>query len=212
MIQRLRRWSKLRRKYYKQTIRRQKRLVAILVVAIGFSSLILGTMQPSYDIHTADLLNMIAKVESRSNYNAYFGNANNTEIQFTSMSVGEVLAWQRQFVATGSPSSAVGRYQFIDATLQGLVHEQKINESEIFDEALQDKLAVALLERRGIREYAENKISRETFAHNLSKEWAALPKTIGAHPERSYYASDGLNNAQISIGEVLASIATVRKI
>jgi hypothetical protein len=58
----------------------------------------------------------------------------------------------------------------------------------------------------------DNKISREEFAYNLSKEWAALPKTIGENPEQSYYASDGLNKAQVSVAELYASIATVRKL
>jgi conjugal transfer mating pair stabilization protein TraG len=178
----------------------------------GAASFILLNMQNAQNIHTADLLNTIAKVESKYNYNAYFGNSNNTSIQFTSMTVNEVLAWQKQFVEQGSPSSAVGRYQFVDSTLQGLVRELKIDGNVKFDEALQDRLGVALLERRGIREYVDNKISREEFAHSLSKEWAALPKAIGENPEQSYYAADGLNKAQLSVADMYASIATVRKL
>jgi conjugal transfer mating pair stabilization protein TraG len=169
-------------------------------------------MQDSQKLYTADLLTTIAKVESKNNYNAYFGNAGNTSVQFTSMTVGEVLDWQRQFVAQGNPSSAVGRYQFIDSTLQGLVRQLKIDKNTKFDEALQDRLAVALLERRGIRDYANDKISREEFAHNLSKEWAALPRVIGDQPEQSYYAGDGLNKAQLSVDEMYRSIATIRKL
>lgn len=178
----------------------------------GVVSLILMNMQESQKIHTADLLNTIAKVESRHNYNAHFGNANNTTIRFTSMTVNEVLAWQKQFVAQGNPSSAVGRYQFIDSTLEGLVRQLNIDGDATFDEALQDRLAVALLERRGIREYVNNKIGREEFAHNLSKEWAALPRATGENPEQSFYAGDGLNKARLSVAEMYASIATVRKL
>ena len=169
-------------------------------------------MQDSQKLYTADLLTTIAKLESKNNYNAYFGNAGNTSVQFTSMTVGEVLAWQQQFIEQGNPSSAVGRYQFIDSTLRGLVQQLKIDQTTKFDEALQDKLAVALLERRGIREYVSDKISREEFAHNLSKEWAALPRAIGDQPEQSYYANDGLNKAQLSVDEIYRSIATVRKL
>jgi conjugal transfer mating pair stabilization protein TraG len=126
--------------------------------------------------------------------------------------VDEVLEWQKELIKQGNPSSAVGRYQFIDSTLQGLVQELKLDGKVKFDKSLQDRLANALLERRGIREYVDNKISREEFAHNLSKEWAALPKTIGENPEQSYYVSDGLNKAQVSVAELYASIATVRKL
>jgi conjugal transfer mating pair stabilization protein TraG len=186
-------------------------LVGILVVG-GVISLILLNMQETQKIHTAELLNTIAKVESRYNYNAYFGNANNTTIKFTDMSVNEVLAWQKQFVEQGNASSAVGRYQFIDSTLRGLMQQLNIEGNMKFDEAMQDRLAVALLERRGIHEYVNNKIDREEFAHNLSKEWAALPKAKGENPEQSYYAGDGLNKAQLSVAEIYAGIATVRKL
>jgi conjugal transfer mating pair stabilization protein TraG len=188
------------------------RTIAVMVLLAGLGAATIMYMQDSQKLYTADLLTTIAKVESKNNYNAYFGNAGNTSVRFTSMTVGEVLAWQQQFIEQGSPSSAVGRYQFIDSTLRGLVQQLKIDHTTKFDEALQDALAVALLERRGIREYANDKISREEFAHNLSKEWAALPRAIGDQPEQSYYANDGLNKAQLSVDEIYRSIATVRKL
>ena len=206
-----------KRKLYKTIKRRLEKnsgyfAIAGVIAVAGLGWLAIVDMQGKQKIHTAELLNTIAKVESKNNYNAYFGNPNNTSIQFTAMTVGEVLAWQKQFVQQGNPSSAVGRYQFIDSTLQGLTRELKIDENAKFDEVLQDRLAVALLERRGVYDYVENKISREDFAHSLSKEWAALPKAIGENPESSYYAGDGLNKAQISVDEMFASIETVRKL
>lgn len=188
------------------------RIILGFLAIVGAVSLILLNMHETQKIYTTGLLNMIAKVESKSNYNAHFGNSNNTSIQFTQMSVNEVLAWQKQFVEQGSPSSAVGRYQFIDSTLQGLVRELNIDENAKFDAVLQDRLANRLLERRGVREYVDNKMSRQEFAHNLSKEWAALPKTIGENPEQSYYAGDGLNKARLSVEELYAGIESVRKL
>lgn len=202
---------KKRSRYFARIAFKPVNLLGFLVIG-GVGSLMLSNMTDTQKIHTADLLNTIAKVESRYNYNAYFGNPNNRSVQFTNMTVNEVLAWQKQFVQQGNPSSAVGRYQFIDSTLQGLVRELRIDKNTKFDAALQDRLAVALLERRGIRDYVENKMSREEFAHSLSKEWAALPKATGKNPEQSYYAGDGLNKAQLSVDEVYASIATVRKL
>lgn len=207
MTRRLKKYSR----YLVHILLKPRNVLAVMVIG-GVVSLILINMQETQKIHTADLLNTIAKVESRSNYNAYFGNSTNASIQFTSMTVNEVLAWQKQFVEQGNPSSAVGKYQFIDSTLQGLVRELNINENMKFDETLQDRLAARLLERRGIYKYVNNEISREEFAHSLSKEWAALPKAVGENPERSYYAGDGLNKAQLSVAEVYASIATVRKL
>jgi muramidase (phage lysozyme) len=202
---------KKRRRYLSSILLKPRNILGFLIIG-GLISLMLVNMNERQRIHTAELLNTIAEVESKNNYNAYFGNPDNASIQFTSMTVGEVLVWQEQFIEQGNPSSAVGRYQFIDSTLRGLVRELTIDENSKFDESLQDRLAVALLERRGVREYVENKMSREAFAHSLSQEWAALPRAIGENPEQSYYAGDGLNKAQLSVDEMFASIATVRKL
>ena len=164
------------------------------------------------NIYATGLLEVIAKGESRGNYNAYFGNVNNTEIRFTSMTVSEVLQWQREFITAGNASSAVGRYQFIDSTLQSLVSQQRIDPMATFDEGLQDRLAIALLEGRGVRDFLNERISRDTFAHNLSMEWAALPRVIGENPTASYYSDDGLNAVQVSIEEVYKGIDTVREL
>ncbi|MDB5181336.1 MAG: hypothetical protein JWP13_99 [Candidatus Saccharibacteria bacterium] len=155
------------------------------------------------------LLDTIAKGESHGNYNAYFGNAGNTSIRFTEMTVSQVLIWQEEYVRQGSASSAVGKYQIINTTLKGLVQELAIDTSIKFDEKLQDRMAIALLERRGAEEYVGKKLSREDFAANLAKEWAALPKATGPNPEQSYYASDGLNKVQISLEEVYKALATL---
>lgn len=155
------------------------------------------------------LLATIAKGESRGNYNAHYGQAGNTSVRFTDMTISQVLQWQQDFVAQGSPSSAVGRYQFVRPTLAGLVEQRGIDGEARFDEAMQDELAVALLERRGVRQYVAKQLSREELAANLAKEWAALPKVIGDRPEESYYAGDGLNEARISIDEVFSAIQAI---
>lgn len=152
------------------------------------------------------LLTTIAKGESNGNYNAYFGRAGNAEIRFTDMTVADVMHWQQEYVKQGKASNAVGRYQFMGTTLAGLVKQLRINPQAKFNEALQDRLAIALMERRGSHAFVQKKISREQFAANLAMEWAALPRIIGGNPTQSYYAGDGLNKARISTGEVLAAI------
>ncbi len=154
----------------------------------------------------APLLNLIARAESNGNYNAYFGNSNNTEIDFTSMTVAEVMTWQKEFIAQGKASSAVGRYQIIDTTLAGLVRQLEIDTTQKFDVRMQDQMAIALLERRGVEEYVNNQLTRHEFAANIAKEWAALPKIVGDNPHESYYASDGLNRSRIEVNEVLGEI------
>jgi conjugal transfer mating pair stabilization protein TraG len=157
-----------------------------------------------------ELLSIIAQGESKGNYDAYFGNTTNTELRFTDMTVAEVLVWQKQFVEQGNPSNAVGKYQFILPTLAGLVRELDIDDSARFDAALQDRLAIRLLERRGVHDYLAGRISREQLAHNLSKEWAALPRVIGGDPNSSYYAGDGLNHSRVSVDQVLTAIDSLK--
>jgi conjugal transfer mating pair stabilization protein TraG len=159
----------------------------------------------------APLLETIAKGESNGNYNAYFGEPGNSEVRFTEMPVGEVLQWQDEYVKQGNYSSAVGRYQFIRPTLAGLVKQNKIDLSARFDETMQDRLAIKLMERRGSRAYYDKVLTREQFAANLAKEWAALPKVLGDNPEQSYYADDGVNKSRISIPEVFQALTSLEE-
>lgn len=152
------------------------------------------------------LLQTIAKGESRGNYNAFFGNATNTSLRFTDMSIREVLDWQKTFAAEGAISNAVGKYQIIQPTLEGLVEQLSIDASARFDEAMQDRLAIALINRRGALEFAQNKITADQFAANLAMEWAALPSMQGNSIENSYYADDGINRSNVNPTEILDAI------
>ncbi len=156
------------------------------------------------------LLNTIAEGESNGNYNAYFGNAENSEIRFTEMKVSDVMRWQEDFVSSGQPSSAVGRYQIIRPTLAGLVVQMRIDPSEKYSEALQDKMAITLLERRGSLGYVNDKLTLEEFAASIAKEWAALPRITGPNPDESYYAGDGLNKARVSRDEVFKALELLK--
>lgn len=156
------------------------------------------------------LLELIAHAESKNNYNAYFGNASNTELKFTDMTIDQVLEWQSSHIQQGSPSSAVGKYQIINTTLAKLVHEQDIDTKRKFDERTQDELAIALLEHRGSENYINSELSPQEFAANLAQEWAALPRVIGGDPNSSFYAGDGLNRSLISVDEVLGAIGQIR--
>jgi conjugal transfer mating pair stabilization protein TraG len=190
--------------------RRNRKLVAIIVIFLAVVAVltIVEQAMPTKINPSAyvPLLNTIAEGESKGNYNAYFGNAANTTVRFTDMSVSEVLQWQAAYVHGGSPSSAVGRYQIVRPTLAGLVERLHIDQSARFDAALQDRLAIVLLERRGSIDYVDNKLTRAQFAANLAQEWAALPKIAGPKPEESFYAGDGLNQSRISIAAVYSAL------
>jgi muramidase (phage lysozyme) len=160
-----------------------------------------------FDFEGSDnaLLELIGQKEANGNYNLAYGGK---QVNFTDMSINEVLRWQDNYVAGGSPSSAAGKYQFIRGTLRSLKSELGLSGEEKFSPEMQDKLAEALLERRGYSDYLEGNISEDKFMNNLSKEWASLPKDGSG---RSYYAGDGLNKAGVSPETLLAAIRSVKE-
>lgn len=203
--------AKVFRKYKKRIIAKVKRMrivpLACIVLLLAFILMINHQKQLSVvPVSYRPLLELIARVESNGNYNAYFGNARNSSVDFTKMTVAEVQQWQKDYVAKGSPSSAVGRYQIIDTTLAELVRELRVRPDQLFDKSTQDSMAMALLERRGSIGYVNDKMSKQEFAANLAKEWASLPSTIGNNPEASFYDGDGLNRSLVSTDEVLDAI------
>lgn len=209
--------SKLKRKVLRTVKRWLRNRTAVLAVcaAVLCIGIIVYTSYMQNRRFTVDpatykpLLHVIAKAESKGNYNAYFGNPGNSSIDFTSMSIAQVMQWQSDFVKEGNLSSAVGKYQIIDTTLAGLVNQLGIDVNQPFNQDTQDKLAIALLERRGAENYVNDELTPQEFAANLAKEWAGLPKVIGENPDKSYYDSDGLNKSRVSVDEVLKAIEPI---
>lgn len=209
--------SKLKRKF-KQGVRRRlrdRKFISVFGVILLCASIVSYAVYMDTRRRTVDpttyrpLLNLIADVESKGNYNAHFGNPGNTATVFTKMTIEEVQQWQAKFISQGNASSAVGRYQFIDTTLSGLVEQLDISSKQKFDQNTQDTLAIALLERRGSEKYVNDELTSEQFAANLAMEWAALPKILGENPNNSYYDGDGLNKSLVSPREVLQAINVI---
>ena len=127
----------------------------------------------------------------------------------TSMTIGEVLAWQDS-IDKHYQSEAAGRYQIMEDTLRGLWAEAGMTLASRFDPAGQDRLATALLNRRGLTRYLAGALSTEDFANSLAKEWASLPVVSGPKKGRSYYAGDGLNRAGVDVAPFLTAVRAVR--
>lgn len=136
----------------------------------------------------------------------------------TRMTLKEVQAAQPHFKRRyGATSSATGAYQFMHATLKGLIAELGLHGSQLLDPDLQDRLAYHLLIRRGYHEYAEGRIGRAEFGRRLAMEWASLPVLAGcrgAHRKlvrgQSYYAGDGLNKALVPAAKLEAVLDDVK--
>jgi muramidase (phage lysozyme) len=187
-------------------------LFAVSLLTIGFTyTEYMQNKRRNIDPTTcSQLLHLIAKAESQDNYNAYFGHVHNSSINFTKMSIADVMKWQSQYIDEGNASSAVGKYQIINTTLSGLVKELNIDNSQLFDERMQNKMAITLIKRRGAEAYVNRELTQKEFAANLAKEWASLPRVVGDKPEQSYYAYDGLNQSLVSIEEVMKAIDAIK--
>lgn len=163
-------------------------------------------------MNTEELLAFIGKYESKNNPNAIWGGISKADYPskpITQMTVGQVLAWQDS-IDHKYMSEASGEWQFMEDTLRGLVGAGVVKTSAIFNKDTQVILATALLERRGLSKYLSGKITLETFANNIAKEWASMPVVSGKNRGRSYYAGDGLNKSHTPVEEYLEAVKSVR--
>lgn len=140
------------------------------------------------------LLDLIGKNESAGNYNAVYGNSR-SKVELSNFTLNDILGRQQYARASGKKSTAIGKYQFIYKTLNGLKREMGLTGNEKFTPELQDRLGMHLLKRRGLDAFLSGRLSKTAFAHRLSQEWASLPSP---YTGRSYYAGDGLNASTTS--------------
>lgn len=145
------------------------------------------------------ILDFVAKFESGGDYTKMYGGKTNPEL--TKMSIAEVMEFQKKSGAQYG-SSAIGKYQFMRATLQDLVKRGIVNPEDKFDAATQEKMAMALLEQSGYSDFKSGKISKDQFADNVAKIWAAMPTRTG----QSAYAGDGKNKSLVSRADFMAEI------
>jgi hypothetical protein len=127
--------------------------------------------------------------------------------ELTNMTVLEVLKFQSSMRgALGLESSAVGKYQIIQGTLQSLVSQGHVSLDEQFSPAVQDRLAIALLNRRGYQRYLQGALTVHEFADRVALEWASFPMPDG----RSYYAGVGSNKALVDRSTVVSTLQGYR--
>lgn len=168
------------------------------------------------------LLDFIGATEAPRGYGTIYGN-NQAKLPkpLTQFTLDQVIraqpSWTRKF-----GSSAAGRYQFmkntLDAkdTLKDLRGELHLTGKELFDAALQDRMAMHLLRRRGWDMFVSGAIDRTEFGKRLAMEWASFPVLApvkGAHRMlkrgQSFYAGDKLNKALVSPAAVEAMLDDV---
>ena len=167
------------------------------------------------------LVDLIGRVEASGNPNAVFSGIPAdlapeamTGKRITEMTIGELHKWQMDVRAKGVASTAAGLPQLISKTCGDLLRTGEAKAEDLFDEAGQRAIIMALLVRRGLEDVVSGKMGVERYAEQLSKEWASLPvprAVRGMFREvqqgESYYA-DGpvLNKALVSVPEFLGAI------
>lgn len=122
----------------------------------------------------------------------------------TQMTIGQIKQWIR---ATPGQPHAIGRYQFIPATLDTLVREIGFSANTVFTADVQDRLADLLLADAGYSQFVGGKVSRHQFMDNLAKIWAGFPTSTG----RSFYHGYAGNYATISWNEFDHHMASIFK-
>jgi hypothetical protein len=155
---------------------------------------------------TAAVLDLVAGPESRGNYNAWYRAAHQGEVQLAELTLAEVRALQRRLVRQNG-GSAIGRYQIIDDTLDGLVVRMGLSSSERFTPALQDRMAMQLAREAGLAAWLDGALSDERFAARLARVWAGLPADQSG---RSRYAGIQGNRAGIGWRTLVRSLGRIR--
>lgn len=140
------------------------------------------------DPRYAPLADLIGKTEGgRYGYNALVykyvdgKKVSGGSADLVNMTMKEVKEFQKGMRAKGHASTAVGRYQVIDTTLQDAQNALRIPDSAIFNARTQDRIFTWLADRRGFRAYLDNPTeeNKRKLLANLPNEWAVLKTAKG---------------------------------
>ncbi|MEM6375971.1 MAG: hypothetical protein AAF686_06990, partial [Pseudomonadota bacterium] len=149
----------------------------------------------------ARLRDLIAQAEAgRMGYDAVqYGARIKPPKRPTDMTLTEIFDW---IAATPGQPHAIGRYQFIPATLRHSAKRLGIDHSTRFSPDIQDRLADLLLGDAGFLQVQKGEITLDAFKLNLARIWAGLPTKSG----RSYYHGYAGNKAVISYADYARTV------
>ncbi|OAN75137.1 hypothetical protein A8B78_16825, partial [Jannaschia sp. EhC01] len=120
----------------------------------------------------------------------------------TQMTLGEIYTW---IAETPGQPHAIGRYQFIPPTLRRVAGLRGYGPETRFTPAVQDSLALILLEDAGLRAFEARSMPRTRFMRNLARIWAGLPLPNG----QSFYEGYAGNRAAMSWAEFSGGMAQI---
>ena len=149
-------------------------------------------------------LALIARAEAgKKGYDAVqYGARIKPPLPPTAMTVQQIYDWIDD--TPGQPH-AIGRYQFIPATLRRLMQRLKIDPRSPFSPHVQDRLADQLLVEAGLQRFLAGDLPRHAFMNNLAKIWAGLPNDTG----KSHYDGYAGNKATMTWAHFDAEMARI---
>lgn len=119
----------------------------------------------------------------------------------TNMTVRDAVALTKT-AWDGKIAPVLGAFQFKGTTLQGIAEKMGLLDAKMTP-AVQDRLAVGLMQQRADQATIDGKINVDKFAASLSKEWASLATTTGL----SHFADNGIDKASVSYSATRAMAA-----
>ena len=120
----------------------------------------------------------------------------------TKMTIAQIYQW---IDATPGQPHAIGRYQFIPATLRRVVRKLGVNSNTVFSPRVQDRLADVLLAEAGLHRFRRGELGRVAFMNNLAKIWAGLPNSSG----KSHYDGYAGNKATMTWAKFDAAMTRI---
>lgn len=158
-----------------------------------------------FGANDAPFLNFMGDMEAPAGFSDVYDAAPfGPDRPIETLTIAEVLTFQRALRQHGSVSSAVGRYQFIYETLSWLVADLNLDTNRVFDSEMQTFLARHLMYRCG---FYDSEKSIASLGNCLARRWAALPILSGAERGQSVYKGIANNKALTSPERVEAILA-----
>jgi muramidase (phage lysozyme) len=146
--------------------------------------------------NVSSLLDIIGRGESGGNYNALVGGGS---ANLTGMTIAEVQQLQSTMIKGGRPSTAVGKYQMIAATLAEQAKKAGLDPNKTkFDQHTQDLLASQLINQAGYGTKDSASVMK-----NLAGTFASLPQDMSG---RGRYDGYNTNKANINPNDLMAAI------
>ena len=153
------------------------------------------------------ILDFIAQYESRGQYDVRNGMSRDPRI--LDMTINEVLRYQNNWRSwPDSASSAIGRYQYTQGTLEWMSGLMGVNRStQKFDEDYQDELCIYDLRYRcDLDDWLDGRLDNESFINKISEVWAAIPNSSN----QSTYRGVANNRRGIDFDDAVAYIDRIR--